>query len=165
MKVLKDGVNDTNREDFIEEFTSYWYNELKYNITVFALFTPDNNSQLLYCYNEDYKVFYVNDDVDQLKEWLKYSRGICINDVEIERCLYLPLRKTWYPPYPKTDKEIYLKVKEDTTENFNAYYKYLTDRTKMSLIIFSQEIRGEKYLAGWFHQPVKPSRFERGNST
>lgn len=163
VKVLKDGVNDTNREDFIEEFTSYWYNELKYNITVFALFTPDNNSQLLYCYNEDYKVFYVNDDVDQLKEWLKYSRGICINDVEIERCLYLPLRKTWYPPYPKTDKEIYLKVKEDTTENFNAYYKYLTDRTKMSLIIFSQEIRGEKYLAGWFHQPAQtPQGFRKG---
>lgn len=75
----------------------------------------------------------------------------------------MPLRKSWYPPYPKTDKEIYLKVKEDEVEVFDAYYKYLKNRTEMSLIIFSQEVKGEKYLAGWIHKPVKTQKgFRKG---
>ena len=81
-------------------------------------------------------MFYVNDDVDQLKEWLKYSRGICINDVEIERCLYF-IKKNMVSTISK-NKNI-LKVKEDTTENFNAYYKYLTVELNVFNNIFTRK--------------------------
>jgi hypothetical protein len=166
VNIIRDGISGVNREDFIKEFTSYWIHELVHEsvyVNAFVLFVPDNESRLLYYYNEDYKSFYISDDVSQLKEWLKYSKGIFVNNIEIKKCLYLPLRKSWYPPYPKTDKEIYLKVEEDEAEVFDAYYKYLTNRTEMSLIIFSQEAKGEKFLAGWIHKPVQTQKgFRKG---
>lgn len=160
IKIIEEGISGVNKDDFLEEFTSYW--GLEANTRISALFTPDNKPRLLYLYLDKENGYYVTDDMTQLKEYLLYSKGLIINEKDIKRSLYLPLRKAWYPPYPKTNKEIFLKVKEEK-EVFKAYHGYLKDRSDISTIIFSQEVRNEKYLAGWVHKPVKsPKNFRKG---
>lgn len=159
IKIIEEGISGTNKEDFVEEFTSYW--GLESDTRILALFTPDNNPRLLYLYLDKDNGYYVTDDMPQLKEYLLYSKKINIDEKNIMKALYIPLQKSWYPPYPKTNKEIFLNVREER-KSFKAYHRYLKDRTDMSIIIFSQEIENEKYLAGWIHKPVKsPKNFRK----
>lgn len=162
VKVIEDGLNGTNKEDFIEEFTSYWDIEVTTKEKIWTLFTFGNHSRILYfCYDKEYDL-YVSDNIEQLKEYLKYAKGLSINEKDIKKCLYIPLKNQWYPPYPKTNKEVFLKVKEEK-EAFKAYHRYLKDRTEISLIIFSQEVNKQKYLAGWVHKRVQsPKSFRKG---
>lgn len=162
IKIIEDGLNGTNKEDFIEEFNSYWDIEVTTKEKIWTLITLGNYSRLLYfCYDGKYDV-YVSDNTTQLKEYLKYAKELSINEKDIKRCLYLPLKNQWYPPYPKTNKEVFLKIKEEK-DAFKAYHRYLKDRTDTSLIIFSQEAKGQKYFAGWAHKWIQsPKSFRKG---
>lgn len=163
IKIIEDGINGTNKEDFIEEFNSYWNLELNTIENIWILCTLNNQSQLLYFwYDKEYGI-YVNDTVEQLIEYLKYAKDLSIKEKDMERCLYLSFKNTWYPPYPKTNKEIFLKVKEDK-EAFKPYHKYLKNRTNnISLIIFSQKVKEKKYFAGWAHGKVQSKKsFRKG---
>lgn len=161
IKIIEDGIKGVNKEDFIEEFNSYWGNETLSEVEVWVLSTLDNYSQLLYFYYDE-KNFYVSNDKFQLEEYLHYIKGLSINKENIKRCLYIPMKNRWYPPYPKTNKEVFLKVREEK-EAFEAYCKFLKNRTEASLIIFSQQINGERYFGAWLHKPVKsPKSFRKG---
>ncbi|MTI47821.1 MAG: hypothetical protein FH761_08270 [Firmicutes bacterium] len=162
VEVIEDGINGINRDDFIEEFQSYWGMEEKYSSMFWMLSTPTNKSTSLYYYNDKYKDFYIGDEIEKIKEYLKHLKGLEINNKDLKRCIYLPLTKPWYPPYPKTNKEIYTKVKEES-KVFKAYYNSLKNKEDMSIIIFSQEVNGERYLGGWMHEAVKtPNGFRKG---
>lgn len=162
VQIIKDGLSGTNRKDFLEEFNSYWGIENTLHIYVKGVFTPKSEPCILPYYKDKDLELYAAETDEQLIEYLKYVKGIEITSDSIEKCLFLPLNLEWYPPYPKTNKEIYLKVKEDSN-CFKAYYDFMKNKADSKLIMFSQIINGNPCLAGWIQKSVKtPKGFRKG---
>jgi hypothetical protein len=129
IQIINDGLNGANRNDFLDEFKAYWSIEAEIKITVNAIFCPKQEPCYLSYYQDEKLRFYIGEDKDQLIEYLKYAMDMDIKAYNIEECLYLPLNMEWYPPFPKTNKEIYSKVAENPY-CFNAYYDFIKNRTK-----------------------------------
>lgn len=162
IQIISDGLNGVNRGDFLDEFKAYWAIESEYRITANAIFYPKEEPCHLVYYKDEQLGLHVGENKDQLMEYLKYVKGIDVNPNSLEVCLFLPLNLDWYPPFPKTNKEFYLKVAENPY-CFKAYYDFIKNRTTKSLIIFSQIISGNLCLAGWINKPVRtPKGFRKG---
>lgn len=160
VKIITDGIEGLNQDDFIEEFKAYW--DIDAGLSANTLFNVNEQPQLLYYFRDKALTYFIGNDRVQLTEYIHIAKGVDVGLSEFERCIYLPLDLKWIPPYPKTNSEIYLKVKQNR-ECFNFYYGYLKNRTKQSVVLFSQIINGSRCLAGWMHMPVRtPPGFRKG---
>lgn len=148
-RILLDGINGDNKEDFEEEFKAYW--ELESEIIGEVIFEPDDKDKILYCYRSKNRFVYLADDEKKLKNYLKYAHIADVRKVKITKALYLPLKNNWcYPPFPQNNKDIMELLAEEKI--LNVYLEYLKKYNDEHIIIFSQVINNEMCLAGWRHK-------------
>ncbi len=158
-KIIEDGLDGTNMDDFVDEFKAYW--AIDSSLSAYTLFDVNEIPRLLYLYRHKTE-FYRGEDKTKLIEYLNIIHQINISDGKIDRCIYLPMDCKWIPPYPRINYEFYSIVKQNN-RLFKLYYRFLRDRTKPTVVLFSQVIKSGRCLAGWVHSPAKtPHGFRKG---
>ena len=83
---------------------------------------------------------YVSDDRESLTNYLNNLGITVIYDKNFKKCLYLPLNSVMKPPFPETNLEILLYVKQNSLF-YNEYKKFLQQNIGHPVIIvFSQNV-------------------------
>lgn len=142
MKIISDGLNGFNKEDFIDEFEAYWIqdDDIIGNMDVFL--EPSNEVRRLKCiYSKDYSFWCCGVDYNELIKYAK--RNYPESDLISKDALYLPISKKIYPPFPNNNKEFYELLVSD--QNGKEYKKFLTNKKGNPIILFSQKEK-EKYI-------------------
>lgn len=159
-KIISDGLNGFNKEDFIDEFEAYWIEDDDTFENMDVLFEPSSEVKRLKCiYAKDYSFWCCGTDYNELLKYAK--RNYVENELISKDAIYLPIAKKIYPPFPNNNKEFYkLLVNE---ENGNEYKKFLTNRKGNSIILFSQKDKGKYILSCIIHTGIKDIKgFRKG---
>ena len=159
-KIITEGINGKNKEDFLDEFNAYWDNVSK---KFFYLLTelPAKCKVLYYNWSDLYS--FICTDKHLLKEKLK-ELAVAGEDAELLKCLYVPLYKA-ISEIPKTHQDI-----NDIIKNNSHYYDdYCSFLKKESLqghlIIMSLEYNGSLIVFGVFHKRIpKLNGFRHGHA-
>lgn len=151
-KVIADGLQGRNTDDFDIEFQAYWLQETLENWL--SIISPGGNSRKVWVLRFKPAVGKYSSLIAEKKEigeaWLK-RMGRNVNGV-IERALYLPLTRPIRPPFPKTNFELNKALKSKHEGALVDLYAYLGDsHSRHSYVIFSFEINGYHTLGGWIH--------------
>ncbi len=150
IKIISEGVRGENEFDFIDEFNAYW--RLEACEFIESIFTPTGKPKRLFCYyHEANKMNYVSDDRESLTNYLNNLGITVIYDKNFKKCLYLPLNSVMKPPFPETNLEILLYVKQNSLF-YNEYKKFLQQNIGHPVIIvFSQNVSDSLNLQAWMH--------------
>ncbi len=152
-KILIEGIENHNKSDFLDEFNSYWDFRVDV-IKIWLLEYPSKESQLLkYYVSTSKQICYVLSESSAQQEFVKIQcKG---ENVIFEECIYIQLHDTWYPPFPKNNKDIYCKIREDKNA-FEAYRMFLLNRSnRLSLIILSIDVGTEKIFFSFAHKLIE----------
>ena len=165
-KIIIDGILKNNNEDFLNEFRAYWAIESSKKSQCWVLSVRDKSGLLFFYFDNNKDIYFVASKKRHIIDFLFNTRNIIVPEISIKRCVYLEFSENWYPPYPKTNREMYLKVKRDK-QVYKIYDNYLKNRIDTSLVLFSQKIDNEKYYESWVHSPVnEPIKgFRKGKIT
>lgn len=155
--IIIDGIQKSNSVDFLNEFRAYWDIESSKKSQCWILSIGEKSGLLFYYYDSFTMRYYVAIDKRQIVDFLLCCKNTIVPETSIKRCVYLEFSDNWYPPYPKTNREMYFKVKSDN-KVYSTYNKYLKNRIDTSLVLFSQKIGDEKYYESWIHSPVSPPK-------
>ena len=148
-KIISDGINGFNKEDFIEEFNAYWNEEIIGIIDV--LFEPsDEVVKIKYAYNKEYNFWCCGSTYEEVIQYAQ--RNYEKSELIIKDAIYIPLSKRIYPPFPNTNKEFFKILINE--KNYKEYEKFLTNRTGNSLIIFSQKDKEQYMLSSIIHTGI-----------
>lgn len=148
-KIIFDGLKGLNKEDFIDEFDSYWSEDAIGVMDV--IFEPSNNVEKLKCiYSKDFSFWCCGTNYDEL---LRYAqRNYKKDELIIEDAIYIPLSKKIYPPFPNTNKDFYKIILNE--KNYEQYRTFLTNRKGNSVILFSQQDKGKYILSSIIHTGI-----------
>ena len=148
-KVIYDGLNGLNKEDFIDEFDAYWSEDT--NGIMDVIFEPSNNVEKLKCiYSKDFSFWCCGTNYDELLRYAQrnYKKEVLI----IKDAIYIPLSKKIYPPFPNTNKDFYKILLNE--KNYKQYRNFLTNRKGNSVILFSQQDNGKYILSSVIHTGI-----------
>ena len=145
-KIISDGVNGFNKEDFIDEFEAYWREDIVGVMDV--IFEPSNKVEKLKCiYNKDLSFWCCGINYNEL---LRYAqRNYKKDELVIKDAIYIPLSKKIYPPFPNTNKDFYKILLDE--KNYKQYKSFLTNRKGNPIILFSQQDKGKYILSSIIH--------------
>jgi len=154
IKIIKEGLKETNSEDFREEFGAYWSQK---NKEIFYGLFNNYDKPKQFFYIKIGKKFFICDSAnkDNLKEWLSINNNYTYNNLDdhFKNALFLPLKTFHLPPFPKSNFEIYRYIKN--TKYDKTFRKYLSSNLSLPLVVFSQNIQNKIYFGGWLHRPLK----------
>ena len=160
IKIINEGVNGVNLNDFRDEFSSYW--GLDFKIVADVIFTPSDKPLILtgYRINSDY--VYIADDEVKLKNYIQITKGWDFSKSSLIKVLYLPIEKEFRLPLPKTNSEIITFLKD--TKFYKSYLNFIKDNSLVHTILFSQNINGSLCIKGWEHKKRRtPNGFRKNN--
>jgi molybdopterin/thiamine biosynthesis adenylyltransferase len=150
-EILENGLNKQNTLDFIEEFAAYWEHDTEG--TYYSIIEPTDEPKIICLCKTSIagcnKVIFA--DVNILGDrWLKNLYG---EDLEIKHInsLYLPLKDIGHPPFPRTNKELYLCIKQQNPDRIGTLNDYLKNMSSPSFIIFSLKLGDQYFLGAWAH--------------
>ena len=147
-----------NREDFIDEYSAYWDQDIQG--VYYSIVPPAEKPELicLYKYKDGDCVggIFAKSRL-HAKDWLDKFCDKCIED-KTKTALYLPLKGLGYPPFPKVNKEIYSRLKENDPDSLKELLKFLRNNDRPSYILFSILLQQGYFFGAWKHN--KPYREE-----
>lgn len=159
-RVLIDGINGNNLDDFRDELLAYW--ELDTSINADLIYNPGEKPELLFCYRKNKNYIYLSNDKDKLKDYLKYAKGWKVRTSQFFKALYIPIETEWNPPFPENNKQVIEKMYQE--KYFNYYLSYMKDNRDNHIIIFSQKIDDTVCVCGYEHIREKtPNGFRKNN--
>jgi len=120
IKIIEDGLNGTNKDDFIDEFKAYWDNAS--TLYAYTLFDVNEKPRFLYLYVNGENL-YIGENKSKLIEYLKIVKQINVSENGFDKCIYLPLDCKLIPPYPKKNHEFYSLVMQNKSL-FDFYYRF-----------------------------------------
>lgn len=149
--VIQQGITKENQKDFLNEFSAYW--SIESTGIAESIISLEEVPKSIKCYWGKEKL-YLADNKERLdfflsnvgirKRYLKdYYHGI-----------YLPLNIELYPPFPKSNYEMFHTIKSDVV-NYNAYINFLkTKIPKGALVAFSLLQNGQRHIHLWMHTGI-----------
>lgn len=153
---LEKGIKGLNKEDFIDEYSAYWDQDVQG--IYYSIVPPSDKAELICLFK------YKDDDNEggifaksrlHAKNWLENFRGNCTEGKTIT-ALYLPIKGFGYPPFPKANKDIYTRLKENDSDNLKELMKFLRDNDRPSYILFSLPLQQGFFFGAWKHnKPYK----------
>lgn len=163
--ILEEGLKKNNEEDYNEEFESYWNSNYSKKDIVNKSFLLLNESPLLDSFsvmilekavNQFQYIIHQNESiVENFKYFLKNQR---IGYNEITGYLVKDFNYFDKPPFDKTNKEIFIAIKNINSAYFKDYISLINYKDSTKLFLFSKEINSEIRYFGWFHSKAKLNR-------
>lgn len=160
IKVIKEGITGANKEDFLEEFSSYW--GLGSKVKADIIFTPTDTPAILIGYRVNDNYIYISDDNEKLSNYIKIIKGFSYEKTRLIKVLYLPIDKEFSLPLPKTNVDIMNFLKD--SKFYSNYINFLKDNSSVRIILFSQCINNNICIEGWQHQKRKTPKGFRYNN-
>lgn len=149
--VIQQGITKENQKDFLNEFSAYW--SIESTGIAESIVSLEEVPKLIKCYWGKEKI-YLADNKDKLDFFLS-NVGIkqrYLND--FYDGIYLPLNVELYPPFPKSNYEMFHTIKSDVV-NFNAYIDFLKTKVpKGALVAFSLLQNGQRHIHLWMHTGI-----------
>lgn len=160
IKIIEDGINRINIDDFRDEFTSYW--GLDSDIVADVIFTPTDSPAILIGCRPNNNYLYIAEGENKLKDFVQITKRFNFEKSKIFKVLYLPIEKEFTLPFPKTNSEMINFIKD--TKYYDKYLEFLKDNSSPRIILFSQNINGSLCVEGWKHEKRKtPNGFRNNN--
>lgn len=160
INVIKDGITGANKEDFLDEFSSYWGLDSKINADI--IFSPTNEPLILTGYRVNNKYICISNDDEKLSNYIKIIKRVRYEKSRLIKVLYLPIDKEFSLPLPQTNEDVISFLKD--SKFYSNYINFLKDNSSVRMILFSQCINGNMCIEGWQHQKRKtPKGFRHKN--
>lgn len=150
-KIISDGLNGFNKEDFIDEFQAYWIADEDTIGNIDVLFEPLDEALKIKCiHTKDYTFLCCGSNYSELLDYAK--RNYQEKELITEEAIYIPIHEKIYPPFPNNNKDFYNILSK--SKNGTEYKKFLTNKKGNPIILFSQEDNGKFILSGIIHTRI-----------
>ncbi|WP_096187971.1 ThiF family adenylyltransferase [Evansella halocellulosilytica] len=155
-EILSKGILKQNLNDYSDEFETYWAeNSRGFYLSIVK---PSGTSKEVYLAPFKYqnwleKGIFADKKSDAIN-WVHNLGGI-INEEEITKVLYIPLKEPIKYPFPKNNKEIYNLLKENKC-NLKSLTNFLSKNKRPTKVLFSMEDDSQYSWGVWEHsKPYK----------
>lgn len=159
--ILKEGMEGTNQQDFIDEFLAYWGNKHKTQVQMFVDGLDVCKKLILLGDGKEGVIVDADDDTQEhLAEFaLKNKPNKRVQG------LLIPLNIADITSIPHDDLEIIDLIRQ-ASSFWNQYQTFLrTNYDKRVLVVFTKATEQGYLIAGWIHYPQKtPSGFRAGKA-
>lgn len=159
VSVIKDGIQEKNKHDFMDEFLAYWSTK---GILDAQMFVEELDvAQSIYWCSKKRDII-IAENCDRLKE-ISYA----IDGKEVEKYhkgILIPIEGSCIEAIPKTDIDIVKLVEKYSS--YKAQYNSFMQKNieNPSLIVFNIMVPEGSMLAGWVHSgPGIPKGFRRNH--
>ena len=162
--IISDGIAGRNQEDFEQEFFAYWNTEAS-SLTLHSILAPGNsiNEISLAPVKSSSKEikFLIGSNRDDI---IEYARKLDPKSAttNFKSCLYLPLPIIPTPPLPKTNKEVFLFLRDIDPKLEQSLLNFLLKNNYVGTVIASVRVGDNVGLIGWLHQAPKKSLIVKG---
>lgn len=149
--VIQQGITKENQKDFLNEFSAYW--SIESTGIAESIVSIEDIPKPIKCYWGKGKI-YLADNKESLDSFLG-NIGIKQRYLkDFYDGIYLPLNIELYPPFPKSNFEMFHAVKSDVV-NFEIYNKFLkTKIPKGAIVAFSLLQNGQRHIHLWMHTGI-----------
>lgn len=152
--ILTQGLLDSNKHDFIDEFEAYWWRESE-SAKYFSLVEPSNELKNIYLvpctFKSKSQVGIFSDDIPRARRWINNSSGI-IDEEAITEVIYLPLISPLSYPFPMNNIETVRLLTSNSDLNKLSFFKCLNKKDRPTKVLFSVK-SDDGYLWGaWEYQ-------------
>lgn len=163
-RIIGDGIAGRNQLDFKQEFLAYWNTEAS-PLTLHSILIPGNSmaevSQARVKSSNKEITFLIGSNRDDI---IQYARRLDPKSVitDLKTCLYLPLPISPTPPFPKTNRDIFLFLRNIDPKLENSLLKFLLKNSYVGTVIASVREGGNVGFIGWLHLAPKKSLMVKG---
>lgn len=154
-ELIRLGVEGANSGDFFDEFESYWGQESRGEILSLIELSDVSKEILMISFEKKSWIsrVLITDNQYEGVEWLTKAGA----NIGTGRCkaLYIPLRGIGNPPFPKTNRELLIRLKQESPESIKNIKAFLKQNPRPSTIVFSIPHQNGKVLAAWQHDKME----------
>lgn len=151
---LAQGITLQNKQDFLREIEAYWHMECDFQAESIVL--PTNMVKVIQIYYGKNRL-YLADNKKELDLFLsnigikkRFQKDYC-------DCLYLPLSIELYPPFPKSNIQLYNLFRSDINI-FEEYRRYAQRHFADGFFVMTSTLNaGGRCLQLWHHSAVSAS--------
>ncbi len=147
-KIITDGIQKTNQEDFKYEFLAYWDLEKIYN--VHSIFEPNDRLSIKYIAQIKSNIkglnYLVGESENHIKEYLK-KIDFSGSTKNLKKCLYIPLSDIPIPPYPVINKQFLSLIGKSDSSHILNIVNFIKENLYEGIIIFSFKTEDDYLLA------------------
>jgi molybdopterin/thiamine biosynthesis adenylyltransferase len=149
---LEKGIRKLNLHDYNDEFAAYWkINSINNYLSIIEPTSEPKNICLYRFITGGKKQAIFADYKMQGERWVKNVYGE-FSEKEVIDALYLPLKDFGHPPFPKTNREMFLRIIQHSPESKENLRAFLEKSKRPSYIVFSLKLKNEYFLGVWVHQ-------------
>lgn len=158
--VIRSGITNENKHDFIDEFTEYWTPKGIVNAQMFVEILCKVKT-IYWCFKGEEII--IAESVFRLQEILDAIGGKKGNK-KIRSGLLIPIDGQKVNEIPKTDVDI-IKIIEENSDYKKQYNSFMQNNIdKLCLLVFNLIVPEGNILAGWVHcGPGVPNGFRKGH--
>lgn len=151
-RVISDGLNGHNYNDFDLEFQAYWRQGAE--IFWLSLISPEGESREVAFLHFKPAIgpysYVLADTKEEAETWLSNCGREVIDDPDI--ALYIPLKQSLRPPFPVINREVYRTLRAIDEISLHKLCDYLTKYQKsFNRVIFSFDVLEHHTFGGWIH--------------
>ncbi len=171
-KIIKEGLEGNNHDDFRDELKAYWTDGEDSDMIHYLSLLPDfpkETTFLKICklippYNFIKYVIYKNSKDLETKKTLDFILNKCSKGIESEALFLGDYIIDDKPPFPKNNEEILNSIHPSSLELFK---QYINSKTSEKHIFFTAKTSNKPILLGWKHKTLitKRNGFRQGALT
>lgn len=171
-KIIKEGLEGANHEDFKDELSAYWTDSDESDIVHYLSLLPDFPTEttalkickLLPAYNHIQYLLYQNKNDSSAKKFLEVVLEKGCKGTESDALFLGDYKINPQPPFPENNEDILKSISSDLQYIFK---KYIDSKTLEKHIFFVGETSTKPILLGWKHKTLitKRNGFRQGSLT
>lgn len=162
-KIIKDGLETSNNDDFKDELGAYWTDNDESNIFQYISLLPDfpkETTLLKICklsptYNHIKYLLYKNKTDVKAKKFVDFVLSKGCKGIESDVLFLGDYKINSKPPFPENNEDI-LKSMSDVS--FEAFKKYINSKKFDKYIFFTADTSSKPILLGWKHKFINTKR-------
>lgn len=171
-KIIKDGLEETNHNDFKDELKAYWTDSDESDVVHYLSLLSDFPKEttiikicrLIPAYNHIQYLIYKNNKDDEPKKFLEFVLAKGCTYSEVDALFLYDYKINLKPPFPKKNEDILNSMDPFSCAIFK---KYINSNVSERHVFFAAETSTKPLLLGWKHKPLitKRSGFRQGSLT
>jgi len=161
--IISDGILGKNKEDFENEFIAYW-SDGESNNKIYSIITiHDTITKIKIATIKVDKIngMIAGDSEEEIRTYIQNLKPS--SSIELQDGLFIPLGQPPMPPFPTSNRDIFLLLQNRDQNLEKAVKDFLIGHNYKGVIVFSVNIDNQSVLAAWYHIP--PSKKSLTNLT
>jgi len=145
------GKNKLNISEYMDEFESYWGQEsTNQYLSLIKLTDAPKIIEAISFHHPSWgdKILFADSRVDGQK-WILQVGGKISN--KRKKALYLPVQSLGIPPFPRNNRELYLRLRDSSYNSLKPLLEFLNRDKRPSLVFFSIPYGDSNVIGVWEH--------------